>query len=583
VSSRTTRRQVIKRAGLAAAAGVAAGLPTTGRAVEAGSVSRWDRITDIVCVGGGAAGLTAAAVAAAAGSKVTVLEKGPVVGGTTAKSGAVFWIPNHFLLREQGIEDRKADALQYMCRFAYPESYTPDSETLGLTTAAYRLIEAFYDNGHLMVDHLRRIGALEVAQFTNRFGGEAPLDYQSHMPENKTPRGRPLCPRRPDGSEGGGPDLIQQLSAFLESNDVPILTDHRVTRLITDGGAVVGLEVDHDGSTMNVRARQAVIFGTGGYANNEDLLRQYQQPFHYGACATALATGDFVPMAQAVGAKLGNMANGWRSTVVFEEAAQNRALALGSFMQPGDSMFVVNRYGRRIANEKRNYNDRTRAHLTYDPNSGDYPNLLSFYIYDRRTAEAYAGNYPLPRIGAQSRYVISGATLEELAAAIGDRLEKYRAVTGGLTLAPDFATELRQTFERFNAFARAGKDEEFGRGDYEYDRQWSGWFGPMLDGTAWKANDMPNSTMYPLQDQGPYHCVILAPGFLDTNGGPVINARAQVLNAYDDVIPRLYGAGNCIASPSRNAYYGAGGTIGLAMTFGYIAAENALEESVADA
>jgi len=582
-SSSTTRRQIIKGAGVAAVAGVAASLPTAGRTAVATERTRWDQTADIVCVGGGCASLTAAAVAAERGVSVLVLERAPVVGGTTAKSGAVFWIPNHFLLRENGVEDHKDDAMRYMCRYAYPDAYSPASPTLGLTPHAYALVEAFYDNGHVMVDHLRRIGALSVRQFNDNFGGDDPLDYQSHMPENKTPRGRPLCPAKPDGSQGGGADLIGQLEAFLAARDVPILTDHRVIRLIMADGAVVGVEAEYAGRTINVRARKAVIFGSGGYANNPDLVRQYLQPFHYGSCATALATGDLVPMAQAVGARLDNMSGAWRTTVVLEEALQNRAVGTGSFMQPGDSMFVVNRYGRRIVNEKRNYNDRTRIHQVFDPNTGEYPNLLTFYVYDRRTAEGYAGNYPLPRAGAESRYVITGATLDELSARIAERLTRYEEQTGGFRLAPGFAEELKRTLLRFNGFARAGRDEDFGRGDFDYDLQWAGWFGPMRADSGWEPNDLPNKALYPLQEQGPYHCVILAAGLLDTNGGPMVNARAQILDAHGGAIPGLYGAGNCVASPSRSAYYGAGGTIGLAMTYGYIAALRALEEPHRDA
>lgn len=578
MSNKTTRRRIIRGAGMAAAAGVAMGLPGVGRAVESAPDPDWNLVVDVVCVGGGAASLTAAAVAAEAGSRVAVLEKGPVLGGTTAKSGAVFWIPNHFLLRKQGIDDRKADALRYMCRYAYPEAYSADSENLGLEPQAFRRIEAFYDNGHVMVDHLRHTGALKITQFNERFEGGDPLDYQSHMPENKTPRGRPLCPQRPDGSQGGGPELIAQLSRYLDSHEVPMLTEHRVVGLVMQDDALAGVEVERGRERLLVGARQAVIFGSGGYANNAELVRHHHQPFHYGACATALATGDFIPMAQAVGAQLGNMSNGWRSTVVFEEAVVNRAVATGSFLQPGDSMFVVNRYGRRIVNEKRNYNDRTRIHQVFDPNTAEYPNQLSFYIYDRRTAQAYAGNYPLPRNGPDGRYVISGETLRELSANIAARLEQYRAESGGLTLAPDFAEALEHTFERFNTFARAGKDEDFGRGDFDYERQWTEWFGPMRRDTEWQANDLPNNTLYPLQEKGPYYCVILAPGFLDTNGGPVVNERAQVLDGRDRPIAGLYGAGNCIASPTRAAYYGAGGTIGLAMTYGYIAAVNAVRE-----
>jgi 3-oxosteroid 1-dehydrogenase len=579
----STRRKLLKGAGLAAVAGMTFGKAGPAAAVDAGTVAHWHHEVDVVCVGGGAASLTAAAFAAAGGKQTLVLEKGPVLGGTTAKSGAVFWIPDHFLLRAKGIRDEKRSALEYMCRYSFPERYDAGSETLGLDPAAFRLIEAFYDNGSVMVDDLRRMGALQVMQFNSAFDGEDPLDYLSHVAENRTPRGRPLCPQLPDGSQGGGPDLIGQLESFLEARNVPILTDHRVIRMVMQHGAVVGVEAEFDGRQVFVRARQACIFGTGGYANSVELVREYLEPFHYGSCASVLATGDLVGMAQSAGARLANMSGGWRTPVVFEEAVRNRALATGAFMQPGDSMFVVNKYGRRIANEKRNYNDRTRVHLSFDPNSGEHPNLLSFYIYDRRTAEAYAGNYPLPASGEPAWYTISGNTLEELAANIASRLDKYASVTGGVTLAPDFRTQLKTTLARFNDFARSGKDEDFGRGDYDYDRQWMGFFGPMRNDTEWQRGDGPNPTMHPLQEQGPYHCVILAPGLLDTNGGPAINDKAQMLDGRHRPIPGLYGAGNCVASPSRSAYYGAGGTLGLAMTFGYIAAMNAIQEPVRSA
>jgi len=577
-----TRREIIKSAGIAAVAGATAGTGGSAQArTDAGS-RHWDHSADVVCVGGGAASLTAAVFACEAGKRVVVLEKGPVIGGTTARSGGVFWIPNHHLLRAQGLEDPREDALKYMCRFSFPESFDPGSETLGLEPADYRRIAAFYDHGQQMVAELQRLGALDVMAFRAGFSGAGPVDYQAELPENKTPRGRALCPRRPDGSQGGGIDLVDQLAAYLEARAVPILTDHQVERLIVEDGAVVGVRVAHGEQTQHVRARQAVIFGSGGYANNEELVRQHQQPFHFGACASPLATGDFVAMAQAVGAKIGNMSSAWRTTVVFEEAVVNRALATGTFVQPGDSMFVVNKYGRRIANEKRNYNDRTRVHQAFDPNRGEYPNLLTFYIYDRRTAEAYAGNYPLPLNGPEGRHVIAGATLDALAAAIDERLARYASETGGFSLAPEFAAELRRTFDRFNAFARDGKDADFGRGGFVYDRQWSPWFGPMRDDSGWPANELPNNTLYPLREEGPYYCIILAPGMLDSNGGPVVSERAQVLDAWDRPIRGLYGAGNCIASPSRTAYYGAGGTLGLAMTYGYLAAGNAVLETAAD-
>ena len=150
-----------------------------------------------------------------------------------------------------------------------------------------------------------------------------------------------------------------------------------------------------------------------------------------------------------------------------------------------------------------------------------------------------------------------------------------------MTLAPEFAANTRAAIGRYNGYAKKGEDPEFNRGLHLYDREWHLLFSAWREATQQPKNPHPNITMHPLADKGPYYAFILAAGALDTNGGPVINENAQVLARGDQPIPGLYGAGNCISSPSRSAYYGAGGTIGLAVTFGFIAGRNAAKETPA--
>ena len=125
-------------------------------------------------------------------------------------------------------------------------------------------------------------------------------------------------------------------------------------------------------------------------------------------------------------------------------------------------------------------------------------------------------------------------------------------------------------------FATRRGVSEAKRGLHDYDRAWMKLFSEVNPKAKYPENNKPNSTMYPIDRSGPLYAVILAPGSLDTSGGPSINASSQVLSASGEPIPGLYGAGNCVAAATGPAYLGAGGTIGPAMTFGYIAALHAL-------
>ena len=573
-----TRRKLLIGAGAVTAFGTIALSPS-----QAATPDTWDREADIIVVGSGAGASTAAIVAHEAGSSVVMIEKAPIPGGTSARSAGVMWVPGNFTLRAKGIRDEKDDCLRYMARFSYPERYAADQPMLGLNPRAYALLEAFYDNASAAIDKLRESGSLNVAEW-RMFALDRPAtDYLDQVPENKVPAGRPLGPVRDDGQMGLGGDLMAQLHRARDKRQIPLLLGHRAMRLIVDSaGRVIGIEAESAGKTVRLRGRKAVIFATGGYAHNAELVDTYQRNRLYGSCAASWATGDFIHIAGAAGASMGNLSGAWRTQVVLEEALQSSKMGAGVFYPPGDSMLQVNRHGKRVVNEHRNYNDRTEAHGFFDPSAAEFPNQLLFMIYDRRTAEGFAGAYPLPATADGASHVLKGDDLRGLSAAISARLAELAPKTGGFSLSPAFAENLEATIARFNGFAESGTDLDFQRGTAAYDREWHKVFSPMKQGATAPANSGPNPTIHPFAGDGPYFAIMLAAGALDTNGGPQIDASARVLDTRDRPIPGLYGAGNCIASPSRFAYFGAGHTLALTMTFGYIAANAAHREAPAE-
>lgn len=574
-----TRREML--AGAGAISAMTLGPITLSSAAE--KVQNWDHETDILVVGSGAAACAAAVTAHQNGDRVVVVEKAPITGGTTAKSAGVLWIPNNFSLKEKGVEDARDDCLRYMARFSYPQRFDPTDPMLGISETELSKLQAFYDNASAAVDSLRSNGDLRIGEW-RMFALDRPAtDYLDHVPENKVPTGRALGPLSSDGTMGLGAELMAQFSAALERRGVPVLTGHRAARLISNGGGrVIGLECEAAGKTVHIRAHKAVIFGTGGYAHNTDFVHTYQSVGIEGSCAMPWSTGDFIGIAGSVGARMGDLSTAWRTQIVLEEALQARTLGAGVFFPPGDSMVQVNRYGVRVVNEHRNYNDRTEAHGYYDASSAEFPNRLLFMVYDQRSAEAFAGAYPFPGTPTGGKHVLAADTLKALSAQIASRLEEISGRTGGLRLAPEFAENLKHTIARFNGFAATGKDTEFQRGKAAYDNEWHLVFSPMRADTNWPSNEGPTVTMHPFRDEGPFYAIILAAGALDTSGGPDIDAGARVLNSANAPIPGLYGAGNCVASPSGEAYYGAGHTLGMAIAFGYIAANSAHLEPTGD-
>lgn len=527
----------------------------------------FDTEVDVIVVGAGASGASAALFAHDAGADVLILEKGPVLGGTSAKSAGQIWIPDNRTMHERGLTEDRNSYFGYIARYSYPQSYNPNSPSMGIPKNEYELVSKYFDNAKVMLERLTEMGAVKYQPpYLSSSDKTATPNYFTYD-KDKTPAGRTLGPIDQDGKSAGGSSMMRRFGIELKKRNIPIKVRHEASEILQNSkGEVIGLKVLHGGKSKLIRARRGVIFTTGGYAQNKEMLKQFHNGEIFGTCATPSATGDFVTLGMDIGAKLGNMAGGWRAEVVLEETYQGLSLAEDVFFILADSSFYVNRHGKRFINERINYQDRTKDAYKWDPNKVEYPNLLRFCIYDQRVADYYGGTYPVPAKPDGADYVIKADTVEGLALALEKRLTKL-GNPGGISLDEDFSTNLEATMLRFNKMARAGKDEDFNRGDSSWDRYWT-------DNIP-SNNPFPNKALHPLKEEGPYYAIILAPGLLDTNGGPVINADAQVLDSDDNPIPGLYGAGNCIASPAANSYWGAGVTLGLGMTFGMIAGENA--------
>jgi 3-oxosteroid 1-dehydrogenase len=214
---------------------------------------------------------------------------------------------------------------------------------------------------------------------------------------------------------------------------------------------------------------------------------------------------------------------------------------------------IVDRRGRRFMNEAKPYNDVGKS--MYRANTSEGLAIPAFLVFDGTYRRKYACGPMMP-----------GSTVPDWAlpkVLEGNFFEKSQTLDGLARKIGVDADGLIETVRRFNEFARTGKDPDFGRGDSLQDRYYTS-----------KA-DGPNPSLGPIE-KPPFYAVKVYPGDLGTKGGFRTDARSRVLTDTDEIIPGLYAAGNCSAAAMGRTYPGAGGTIGPAMTFGYIAAEHAL-------
>ncbi len=538
----------------------------------------------MVVLGSGAAGLTAALAAAAGGADVGLYEKADVLGGTTAISGGIVWVPGNHLMDPAVRDDDPAEALRYLRALAgdaldvaVAEAFVSAGPEMlrfveGASPCRFRLL-AGYPDYHPDVPGARPGGgrSLEpeffdlsvLGEWAGRLcfwdGGPRPvlLSETSFGGALESPPASVIADRRERGVCGMGEALVGSLLAGCLDAGVTVRTGARARRVVLANGRVTGVRFDApagEGMTDEaVEARRGVILATGGFEWNEELVRAYLRGPMDAPAGVPANTGDGLDMAVDAGAALGNMAQAWwapMAPIPGEEVwgAPRHHLVLVERTRPGSIM--VNAAGQRFCNEAANYNSLGGAFHSLGPGTPgpgtlDHTGAAAWLVCDDR----YRRRYPLPgcRRGAEPPpWVHRGDTLAELAAAIG--------VPPG---------SLDGTVAEFNRHAAAGTDPAFGRGASVYD---------LFNGDR----NLPGAaaTLGPL-DEPPFYAVAIRIGALGTSGGPRTDRWGRVLNRSGEAIPGLWAAGNVMAAPTATVYGGAGGTLGPAMIFGYLAGRDA--------
>lgn len=559
--------------------------------------SQWDKEYDLVVLGAGAAGLTAAIVSAIEGKRTLLIEKSDQIGGTSALSSGSAWIPNNAYQRHGGIAGDARAALEYLDALvgdrsdrklreafiaagpdmlAYLEQHIdlrwllydvqPDyNQQLPCATIGGRALMPLPFDGRTLGKNFDRVRAPipELMLFGGMMitRGEVARLLRIGRNLDSFLLGAKLCGRfildRMRYRRGTrlvlGNALVAHLFKNLLDRHATIWYNGKTTRLISQNGRACGLIVLRDSREVSVRAKHGIVLAGGGFPASPELRERYfpipvaQYTSAYEGC-----TGDTLLLAQQIGASLGSPGKDnalWfpssiatrkdGSTAVYPHIVLDRA-------KPG--LIAVNSAGRRFSDEASSYHEFVRA--MYRSNR-DVPSIPAWLICDRRFVWKYGIGMISPLTLFLNPFINRGYL--QVADSVYELARKIGVDAGGLV----------ETVRTHNEFARTGVDMDFGKGSNAYDRAYG------------DPEHLPNPCLGPIY-RPPFCAVAVLPTPLGTSLGLMTNVHAQVLESSGQPIAGLYACGNDMQNIFGGEYPGPGAQIGVGMAFGYLAAKHAI-------
>lgn len=529
---------------------------------------RWDRVADVVVVGSGGAALVAATLAHDGGAEVLVIEKADQLGGTTAVSGGVMWLPQNHHMAAMGVPDSREEAIAYISRLTMGHEHDP------------ALVETFVDMAPEVLAYLEAKTPLETTAVANFPDYYFPFDVPGKKPGGRSvePVPYPVAAELPEwkdrlatratlmslgavttlGEEFAEPSpelaaeierraaadvrvkgaaLVGMLAKGLLDRGVDLLLETPAHELVALDGTICGVRCETDGRPLFVGARRGVILACGGYEWNREMVRAFIG-YDVAPLSPPNNEGAGLAMAMEAGAELANMNSYWGHPAMLDPSVVRDGELVPQFEwgRGEPASLIVNARGVRFANEALPYNDFPKSFGAFDPTGVTFPNEgPAWMIFDQTVKEATQILSMFPD-GPVPDWMPQADSIRELAQQID--------------LDPD---ALAATVARFDSQAERGEDADFGRT---------------------RVGLMAPGRMRPLTTP-PYYAVRVLPGTLGTNGGPRLDANARVRRQRGGVVTGLYAAGNTAAAAFGWAYPSGGGTLGNAVVFGFLAGRDA--------